>query len=85
MLLLIWTVIVYQVGPASFLRYKQYVDVFLTCADNTYEIWTNDKNNDGFRKARTGKLPTGIQQITFADMSMFIHFLNVAVSFCYSW
>lgn len=46
-------------------------DVFLTCDDGsgnlTYQIWTNNKSA-GFILARSGRLPSGTQSVSFADM-----------------
>ncbi|EJD06255.1 uncharacterized protein FOMMEDRAFT_139451, partial [Fomitiporia mediterranea MF3/22] len=46
-------------------------DVFLVCDDGTgsqsFQIWRNDKN-DGFTLAQTGRLPSGLQAISFADI-----------------
>ena len=47
-------------------------DVFLVCneqgtSDKFYQIWLNDKSN-GFTLSQVGKLPSGVQAISFADM-----------------
>jgi integrin alpha FG-GAP repeat containing protein 1 len=41
--------------------------LFITCEDSSYQIWINKKDN-GFELARTGSLPKGTGQITFADI-----------------
>ncbi|WAQ86564.1 hypothetical protein PtA15_7A290 [Puccinia triticina] len=46
-------------------------DIFLVCEDGggeqSYQIWLNNKAA-GFALARTGRLPYGTKQVTFADM-----------------
>lgn len=42
-------------------------DLFVTCRDNTYEIWKNTKDK-GFVFSRSGDLPSNAGQITFSDM-----------------
>ena len=54
------------------LRLKLYADLVLICDDgNTgnkvFQIWINQKGS-GFKLQQSGKLPTGIQSISFADI-----------------
>ncbi|KAI0093714.1 hypothetical protein BDY19DRAFT_881949 [Irpex rosettiformis] len=47
-------------------------DIFLVCdedngRDHYYQIWTNNKDN-GFELAQTGRFPSGLQSVSFADM-----------------
>jgi integrin alpha FG-GAP repeat containing protein 1 len=42
-------------------------DVFLTCNDNSYEMWSTSKNSY-WELARKGELPKGAKFISFVDM-----------------
>jgi hypothetical protein len=48
------------------------VDLFLICDDGNsnhkhFQIWVNNKQS-GFSLSRVGRLPSGAQSITFADI-----------------
>jgi hypothetical protein len=41
-------------------------------ATQSFQIWLNAQEDQGFYLGKSGRLPAGAGQITFADMGMFI-------------
>ena len=59
------------------------LDIFLVCDDSSsqksFQIWVNNKDS-GYSLAQSGKLPSGTQSVTFADIGA----LNFTTSVEYS-
>ena len=51
-------------------------DIFLTCADKSYEIWRKDPLK-GFSKRSSNPLPSGHSQITFADIGIYFFYFFI--------